>query len=45
MIASQDAKPCRIRKTTLDSLPEIFRKAAYALLEKGELEIIMNEGI
>ncbi len=43
LIDPMGSKPCRIRKVTLDSLPEVFRKAAYALLEKGELEIIGDE--
>ncbi len=43
LIDTLDTKPCRIRKVTLDGLPEVYRKVAYALQEKGELEIIGNE--
>jgi hypothetical protein len=45
MIASEGTKPCRIRKSTLDSLPDAFRRAGYALLERGELEIIGYEAL
>lgn len=40
LITSKGSKPCRIRKATLDSLPDVFRRAGYALFEKGEIEII-----
>jgi len=38
------ASPTRIRRTTLDSLPDVYRKAGYALFEKGELEIVGTGG-
>lgn len=43
VIDFQESKICRIRRATLDSLPAVFRQAAYDLQEKGELEIIGNE--
>lgn len=39
-IDSEGKKPFRITRATLDGLPEVFRKAAYVLKKRGELEII-----
>jgi len=40
LIDSDEIKPTPIRKSTLDCLPDVFRKAAYILAERGEIEII-----
>jgi hypothetical protein len=44
VIITEERKPCRISRATLDSLPDLFRKAGYALHERGDLDIIEGAG-